>query len=439
MHLRKHRFTIATFPVTLFVTLFVTTHLYSQFNTYSPYTRFGLGDLAKPGTGQNMAMGGTGLAIHKNNRINYLNPAAFSALDSTSVYFDFGANTFHNEYKTELHSNTWWNMNLHHVAFASSMGKYLGFSAGIIPYSSIGYNIKQEYNDYTNGTAMDTYYKGDGGIMNFYMGTSIKLFDQIAVGVTMNYLMGRLTRERQVEFPMNTTTFSSASTLEYFNLRKPIFSFGLQYNKVIKDKFFFTLGGVYDLKTNVEADLEYKAVNDIYQFDTISISDDQLIRPQYILGQDTTLRSFTIPQKKGVGIALGIPNKLTITGDYYMQDWTGSMSGENYTTTNASSMHFGAEYTPDAEALRGFHKLMTYRVGGYYSNYYLQVNNTQLEDYGITFGLGLPVRTMRSSINVAFTLGTRGTTEHNLVEENYGIITFNVTLHDLWFRKRRFD
>ena len=437
MHLRKYRNLIVTFPVTLIITLFVTTPLLSQFNTYSPYTRFALGDLAKPGIGQNQAMGGTGLAIHENNRINYLNPASFSALDSTSVYFDFGANTFHNEYKTEQHTNTWWNMNLHHVAFASSAGKYFGVSAGIIPYSSIGYNIKQEYNDYTNGEAMDTYYKGDGGIMNFYVGTAVKLFDQISVGVTMNYLMGRLTRERQVDFPTNSS-YSSISTQENFDLRKPIFSFGLQYNKVIKDKFFFTLGGIYDLKTNVDTELQYEAVNEIYPFDTISFN-DQLIHPEYILGQDTTLRSFTIPNKKGVGIALGIPNKLTVTGDYYMQDWTGSMSGQNYTTTNATSMHFGAEYTPDAEALRGFHKLITYRLGGYYSNYYLQVNETQLEDYGITFGLGLPIRTMKSSINVAFTLGTRGTTEYNLVEENYGIITFNVTLHDLWFRKRRFD
>jgi hypothetical protein len=102
-------------------------------------------------------------------------------------------------------------------------------------------------------------------------------------------------------------------------------------------------------------------------------------------------------------------------------------------------MHFGAEYIPDAEALRGYHNYIAYRVGGYFSNYYLEVNGHQLEDYGMTFGVGLPVRSLKSSINLAFTLGTRGTTEYNLVKENYGIITFNVTLHDLWFRKRRFD
>ena len=430
MHKRKYSLFIAA--------LFTTFPLFSQFNTYSPYTRFGLGDLARQGVSQNQAMGGTGLAIHENNRINYLNPASFAALDSTTVYFDFGANAFFNEYKTTQHSNSWWNMNLHHVVFATSMGKYLGLSAGIVPYSSIGYNIKQEFNDFINGEAMDSYYKGDGGIMNFYVGTSVKLLDRISVGVTMNYLMGRLTRERQVNFPMNSN-YASASSIENFDLRQPVFSLGIQYRETIKEKFFFTVGGIYDVKANVNADVKYKLTNNIYPFDTISMGGSELIHPRYILDNDTTLAHFAIPRKAGAGIAVGIPNKLTVTADYYVQDWTGSFSGENFKSTRASSLNLGAEYTPNADALRGYHKLMTYRIGGYLSNYYLEVNNVQLEDYGITFGVGLPVRTMKSSLNIAFTLGTRGTTEYNLVKENYGIITFNVTLHDLWFRKRRFD
>ncbi|MCP4314080.1 MAG: hypothetical protein GY790_22740 [Bacteroidetes bacterium] len=446
MHLRRYSLLIIA-VVTLIP-------LYSQFNTYSPYTRFGLGDLSKQGFGQNQAMGGTGLAIHEGNRINYLNPAASSALDSTSVYFDFGANAFFNQYLTEGDdisdmSNSWWNMNLHHVAFASSMGKNLGFSAGIVPYSSIGYSIKQEYNDYMNGNAMDTYYSGDGGIMNFYLGTSVKLFDRVAVGVTMNYLMGKLTRNRQVEFPMNSS-YSDASSEERLDIRKPVFSFGMQYKEVISEKFFLSLGATYDLATDVNTEHQYELINSIYPYEDIDLDSVTTITPAYVLESDTVMGSFTLPQKIGVGIAIGIPDKLIVTGDYYRQDWAGALSGNGYKTAPASSFHFGTEYTPDKEAIRGYHKLATYRLGAYYSNSYLSVLKGgsqpgdsdgfyQLNDYGITFGLGLPVRTLRSSINVAFTAGTRGATEYNLVKENYGIITFNVTLHDLWFRKRRFD
>ena len=427
-----------SFLVSIVATFIISIPLFGQFNTYSPYTRFGLGDMAKQGVGQNQAMGGTGLAIHQNNRINYLNPASFSALDSTSVFFDFGANAFYNQYQTKDYSNRWWNMNLHHVAFASSMGKYMGFSAGIVPYSSIGYNIKQEYNDYTHGLAMDTYYAGEGGIMKFYMGTSIKLLDRFSLGLTMNYLMGKLTRDRAVEFPMNSA-YSDITSSENVDMRKPVFTLGLQYKEVFEDRFFFSLGGVYDFKASTELSNEYVVNNEIYSGNATWLNDSVQIDPVYILGSDTAFNTLNIPQRVGLGLAFGIPNKLTITGDYYLQDWTGSMSGENYATTKASSMHLGAEYIPDAEAIRGYHKLISYRVGGYYSNSYLMVNEHQLEDYGITFGVGLPVKTLKSSINLAFTLGTRGTTEYNLVKENYGIVTFNVTLHDLWFRKRRFD
>ena len=124
--------------------------------------------------------------------------------------------------------------------------------------------------------------------------------------------------------------------------------------------------------------------------------------------------------------------------------------GQIVRTASANSIHFGTEYTPDHEALRGYFKLASYRLGGYYSNSYLSVLKGgyqpddpnafyQLNDYGITFGVGLPVKSIRSSINLALTLGTRGTTDYSLIKENYGIFTFNVTLHDLWFRKRRFD
>ncbi len=44
----------------LFFIIYTLIPLHSQFNTYSPYTRFGLGDLAKNGFAQNLAMGGTG-------------------------------------------------------------------------------------------------------------------------------------------------------------------------------------------------------------------------------------------------------------------------------------------------------------------------------------------------------------------------------------------
>lgn len=446
MHLKRYSL--------LIIALLTLIPLYSQFNTYSPYTRFALGNLSQAGFGQNQAMGGTGLAIHKGDRINTLNPASFASLDSMSVYFDFGANAFFNQYLLEGESitntsNTWWNVNLHHVAFASSMGKKMGLSAGIVPYSSIGYSIKQEYNDYNTGNAMDTYYSGEGGVMNFYVGAAYKAFDKLSLGLTVNFLRGKLTRERTIDFPANSS-YSDPTSEERFDINKPVFTFGAQYNEVIKDKYFFTLGATYDMSAQVKTEQQYDVINNIYPYQEFQLDSVTSITPQYALAADTLMSNFTLPQKFGLGIAFGIQDIVTITADYMMQDWTGSLSGNSYRTASASSLNFGAEYVPDKDALRGYHNLISYRVGGFVSNSYLSVLKGgfvpddpnafyQLKDYGITFGVGLPVKTIRSSINLALTLGSRGTTEYDLIKENYGIFTFNVTLHDLWFRKRRFD
>ena len=301
MHLKRYSL--------IFVVLVIVIPLYSQFNTFSPYTRFALGNLSKQGFAQNQAMGGTGLAIHDGKRINILNPAAFASLDSMSVYFDFGASVFFNQYLTEGEnitntSNTWWNMNLHHVAFASSMGKHMGISAGIVPYSAIGYSIKQEYNDYATGNAMDTYYSGDGGVMNFYIGTAFKAWDKVSVGVTMNYLMGKLTRERMIDFPANPD-YTSANSEERFDIKKPVFSFGVQYKEVISENFFFSLGATYDLATSVKTELQYDVTNTIYPYTEVKLDSLNTITPKYVLGADTVKGSFTTPAKDGAWVFPG--------------------------------------------------------------------------------------------------------------------------------------
>jgi hypothetical protein len=430
--------------ILLFLLMLIASPAISQFNTFSPYTRYGLGDLTKGGFGQNLAMGGTGVALHQSNQINYLNPAAYCARDSMSVLFDFGLNSFMNQYETTEVKTTWGNGNFHHIALSVPIGKHFGMGTGLVPYSSVGYSIKQEYNDLGTGDPLDFYYHGDGGIMKYFLGFSGQLFNRVSFGVNMNYLLGDINRQRFLSFP-SRADFATTTALEDIQISHTYFGFGLQYKEVIADKFFFTLGGTYDLQTTFNSAID-NSVTSLFPGTTERINDSTYIYPEIqISGSDTVPGIITIPSKIGLGIAFGIPEKLTITADYYMQDWaaTSSMNdfleSDGFKFANTTSMHFGIEYTPDHEALRGYHKQMSYRVGGYMSDHYVSMKDYQMKDYGITFGVGLPMNKSKSSFNVAFTLGSRGTTEYNLVKENYGILTFSVTLHDLWFYKRKFD
>jgi hypothetical protein len=64
-------------------------------------------------------------------------------------------------------------------------------------------------------------------------------------------------------------------------------------------------------------------------------------------------------------------------------------------------------------------------------------NGNKVNDFGINFGLSLP--TGRSSIDLAFKTGSRGTTADNKLKENYFKVFVGLTLNDQWFVKRKFD
>ncbi len=420
---------------------FLAIQAYSQVNTYSPYTRFGLGDIAHGGFGQNQAMGGTGLAIQDANKLNYLNPAAYAARDSMSVLLDFGMNASWNQYRTNQLSNQWYNGKFHHIALSVPIGKYFAMATGIIPFSNVGYNIKQEYDELGTGDAIDYFFEGSGGIVKYFAGISAKAFNRISVGVNMNYLLGDITRERAITFPRNRG-FAETRALNEITISNIYFGFGLQYKEVFGDKFYFTLAGTYDMEAALNSAFN-SSVTNYFDGTPGAINDSTVIFPEFPIRDDQSEESIIIPARIGLGIAMGIPGKLTVTGDYYMQDWAGvdnsALYEEGFDLASAKSMHAGIEYTPDFEAFRGYHNLMSYRLGGYIKDSYVKIGDYQLKDYGITFGVGLPLGRTRSSVNIAFTYGTRGTLDNNLIKENYGIVTFSVTLHDLWFYKRKFE
>jgi len=224
----------------------------SQVNTYSPYTRFGLGDLSHDGFGQNQAMGGAGIAIRDQNKLNYLNPAAYTARDSMSVLLDFGVNGYLNDYKTTTLNSRWYNANFHHMALSVPIGKYFGMGTGIVPYSSVGYNIKQEYDKLGTGDAIDYIYEGSGGVLKYFLGISGQLFNRVSIGVNMNYLLGDIARQRYITFPKNSD-YAQTSSLDEINISHTYFGLGLQYKEVFGDKFYFTLGGTYDLEARLNS------------------------------------------------------------------------------------------------------------------------------------------------------------------------------------------
>lgn len=77
-------------------------------------------------------------------------------------------------------------------------------------------------------------------------------------------------------------------------------------------------------------------------------------------------------------------------------------------------------------------------MGLQYEKTPFMVNNESVDDFGITFGLSLPIANA-SSIHTSFLLGQRGNIENGLIRERYFRFSLGVTFNDRWFQRVKYD
>jgi hypothetical protein len=110
---------------------------------------------------------------------------------------------------------------------------------------------------------------------------------------------------------------------------------------------------------------------------------------------------------------------------------------------NSLRASFGVQIVPNALDYNNYFRRVKYRFGMAFTNTYLQMNGKQLNDFGVSFGAGFPIRKSQTDlskgmVNVGIEIGKRGTTEMNLLQENYVRFTVSMSIYDLWFRKPKY-
>lgn len=418
------------------------TFAFGQATTNSPYSKYGIGILRPESFNQNFALGGGGLSLRSNNDINYLNPASYSQLSITTVEFGFTNNALalsdgtQNQFKNNSYIN--------HVAFGFPViNNKWGMSFGVLPFSNIGYDYENRLNDSIAGN-IDYYYKGDGGLNKVYIGNAVKFkLDSssfISAGLNACYVFGSFNTDKKVVYSGLSNSFNS---WQQDNTHVSDFSFdaGLQYQKNFKnakdEKYNFTVGATYTLA----ADLSAKTTSLIRTFsgniDFGSVKDT-------VYYNEDIKEVIQLPSKIGGGIAIEKVNKWTALIDFKTSTWglLNQPINANYSYQTNYSLIGGFEYIPEFDAFNNYFKRIKYRFGVRYTTGYLTINNQDINEYGITFGMFLPIKrtdTALPGVNLAFEYGGKGKAEAGLIEEKYFNINLGITINDRWFIKRKYD
>ena len=392
----------------------------SQNNTNSPYTRFGYGEISDATATELRGMGGVSLGNRSQNTINSVNPASYTSVDSLTFMFDIGAGMRYSHFSDLNNSKNTLNANLEYITMRFPLAKWLGFSAGLQPYSLVGYNFSQSdsLNIPRNSPAENPYkvgyqqtFSGAGGMSQLYGGLSANLFNHVSVGVNAYYLFGDASHYRTLTFGA-TSGFGSSLYTNQIKASDFKFRYGLQLYNTFADKHDVTLGLIYEAKDKLNGEF------------TSTLNGDTI----------KNIKGFELPQTLGVGLAYTLDKKLTIGLDYTRQNWRDALYfGKTDSLVNTSKIAIGAEYIPNPSGRVRYSDHIRYRVGFSTTNQYYRFGSTQPANFVLSVGVGLPTKTGKSIMNASLEYGKIGSA--SFLREDYLKLTFSASINEFWFFK----
>ena len=165
----------------------------AQQGTSSPYSFYGIGSLKFKGTVENQAMGG--LSVYTDSiHINLRNPASFAGKnlslynnEARPVKYAIGTSFSSTTLKTTSASDDASNSSVDYLAIVLPTGKF-GFGFGLIPYSSVGYQLQSRDED----DRIQYRYRGEGGINKVFFGAGYQLNDNLKIGIDAQYNFGSI-------------------------------------------------------------------------------------------------------------------------------------------------------------------------------------------------------------------------------------------------------
>ncbi len=380
-----------------------------------------------------MAIGGASTAFSSPFFINPANPASYIAFDSNSFVFDAALNLRSGTLKTVDQSQKTRFGTLSNLYFGFPVTKWWRASLGLMPYSNVGYEIDDNQNVANVGNIL-TKYSGYGGLNKAYFGSAFSPVKNLSVGVNMTYIFGNIVKERARTFP-DSAYFINSMARSTARLNKVNFDMGLMYRIQMKEGRFLQIGLTYNPSQKLDGHSELISYSYIYDYTTNleKVKDTG----SYVTGENGIV---ILPTAFGAGIMIGSSNRWLVTADVNWQKWSQfRYLGNNPGLKDNLRVSLGGQFRPSPIDMGKYYERINYRAGIRFEQSYLVIRETRINDFGISFGVGLPMKKTRSTMNIAVEIGSQGTTQKNLIKENYVRFTLGTALQERWFLKRKFN
>ena len=413
-----------------FVMAAMATTAFAQSNTDSPYSQYGLGDLTDQSVGFNKGMNGVGIAMHKGNEVNPMNPASYSSVDSLSMIFDAGLSGQITNYKENGKHLNGKSGGFDYVAALFRVVKHVGVSFGVLPYSNIGYKYSSTTPLTELQTTVNSTYSGSGGLHQLYIGAGWNIVKPLSIGVNVAYLWGEYNRSIATSSKSVINTLSKQYSADISSYKIDL---GIQYDQKIGKDDYLTIGATWSPGHSLKSDPQCLLVS---KNASISKSDTTVF---------TISDGLKLPDTYGIGIGYSHARSFRAGADFVMQKW-GSIDFPHFDGSvyrlypnllkDSYRVKAGMEWTPRAMSRRLYERV-SYRLGVGYATPYYYINGQEgPKEFGASIGFGIPIvngYNNRSVLNISGQWISRSA--DNLIKENTFRINIGLTFNERWFAK----
>ncbi len=392
--------------------------------TASPYSFFGIGTQQFRGSYESRAMGGMGLysdSLH----INFLNPAQLGRL--RYVTFTIGGGHSEITLKDNTTEDNTSISTVDYLALAFPISKKAGVSFGLVPFTAVGYDLDNSTNETVNT------FSGRGGVNRVFLSGGYNIIKGLYVGASVNYNFGNIQNEtlRTQDGVELATRERNRSDILGFT-----FEMAAQYDQMITDNIELRTSLKYVPATEIRSENERQVSSVI--FNNIGLLQDVDLIEVPVGDTD-----FDFPSSITLGAGIGTRNKWFVGAEYTNQkSSTFTNRGfilEDARFDDASQFRVGGFFIPKFNSISSYFERVTYRAGFRYEESGIVIGNEDINEFGISFGVGLPAGRRLSNINFTFEFGQRGTTNSGLVQENFFNAGVSLSLNDIWFLQSKFN
>lgn len=386
---------------------------------YSVYSRFGIGSIENSLSAGSAGLSGLGIASLQKDYISTTNPAGWSALKTTRFQVgtvlngNFASDVNASNYAAQAYFSGF------SFAFPVSRSEGIGVALGLLPYSSVNYEIQSKGNDSRINSNYVNRAFGEGGLAKLFLGSSWKPVGGFSVGAAMNYYFGKLSFNNSLTFDDGVS--STASFTKSYRMKGVGFDLGLITPELS------AIPGVKEVVRSVSAGITMNFFND-FTSDSLYSGGNSIVIDTLHYGAG----SVTVPFRLGFGLSISVNERTDVFADFSSQAWTSYKYNGSQRADLQDMYRFGAAIEHrERDRDRNFDAYI-YRGGVYYEKTPYFINGTQISEIGVSAGMSFSL-TPESYFDAALQFISRGSKDNGLIRENIVRLNVGMSLGELWF------